>query len=241
MRGYGASACPPGVESYRVDAVGADLVGLLDHEGVERAHFVGHDWGAASTWPLGLTHPDRVLSLTGLSVPYAPPSPAPPTEIFRRRIGEDFYMLRFQSEEAPARLERDVERTLLRLFDGRLELPTDGAPMRAPRLAARRRPGRVRRGVRQNRFRHRAVLLPQPRRQLGGRAGAARQARSRRPRCSSPGPPTRSRPSCRATAPRTPFREPGGAPHRGRRPLGAPRGARAGQRAAGRPPRAAST
>ena len=132
MRGYGASACPPRVESYRVDAVGADLVGLLDHEGVERAHFVGHDWGAASTWPLGLSHPDRVLSLTGLSVPYAPPSPAPPTEIFRRRIGEDFYMLRFQSEEAPAELERDVERTLLRFFDGRLELPTDGAPMERP-------------------------------------------------------------------------------------------------------------
>ncbi len=97
MRGYGASSRPEPVEAYRSDVLGDDLVGLLDHEGVERAHVVGHDWGAASVWPLGLTHPDRLLSLTGLSVPYAPPSPAPPTEIFRRRLGEDFYMLRFHA------------------------------------------------------------------------------------------------------------------------------------------------
>ena len=132
MRGYGGSARPPGVESYRVDRVGADLIGLLDHEGVERAHVVGHDWGAATVWPLGLTHPERLLSLTGLSVPHTPPAPAPPTEIFRRRIGEDFYMLRFQSAEAPARLERDVERSLLRLFLGRLDAPGPDAVLERP-------------------------------------------------------------------------------------------------------------
>ncbi|MBV9832100.1 MAG: alpha/beta hydrolase, partial [Marmoricola sp.] len=132
MRGYGASARPSEVEAYRVDVVGADLVGLLDHEGVDRAHVVGHDWGAATVWPLGLTHPERLLSLTGLSVPYAPASPAPPTEIFRRRIGEDFYMLQFQREGAAERLERDVEHTLLRLFDGRLEPPEPGASMTRP-------------------------------------------------------------------------------------------------------------
>jgi pimeloyl-ACP methyl ester carboxylesterase len=132
MRGFGSSDRPEGVESYRVDHVGADLIGLLDHEGVDRAHVVGHDWGAATVWPLGLTHPERLLSLTGLSVPHTPPAPAPPTEIFRRRIGEDFYMLRFQSEEAPARLERDVERSLLRLFVGRLDAPATEVPLERP-------------------------------------------------------------------------------------------------------------
>ncbi len=80
--------------------LGEDLVGLLDHEGVQGAHFVGHDWGASSVWPLGLTHPDRVLSLTGAERPVRAPSPAPPTEIFRKRLGEDFYMLRFHSDDA---------------------------------------------------------------------------------------------------------------------------------------------
>lgn len=128
MRGYGASSRPDTVEASRSDVVGNDLVGLLDHEGVERAHFVGHDWGAASVWPLGLTHPDRVLSLTGLSVPYAPPAPAPPTEIFRRRLGEDFYMLRFHRDDMIPVLERDVAHTLALLLHGRMdELGTDAA------------------------------------------------------------------------------------------------------------------
>ena len=128
MRGYGASSRPDTVEAYRSDVVGNDLVGLLDHEGVERAHFVGHDWGAASVWPLGLTHPDRVLSLTGLSVPYSPPAPAPPTEIFRRRLGEDFYMLRFHRDDVLPVLERDVAHTLALLLHGRMdELGTEVA------------------------------------------------------------------------------------------------------------------
>lgn len=123
MRGYGASSRPAAVEAYRSDVIGADLVGLLDHEGVQRAHFVGHDWGASNVWPLGLTHPERVLSLTGLSVPYAPPSPAPPTEIFRKRLGEDFYMLRFHRDDVIPGLERDVARTLALVLGGRVDDP----------------------------------------------------------------------------------------------------------------------
>ncbi len=121
MRGYGASSRPEAVDAYRSDVIGEDLTGLLDHERVERAHFVGHDWGAANVWPLGLTHPHRVLSLTGLSVPYAPPSPAPPTEIFRRRLGEGFYMLRFHRDDVIPLLERDVAHTLALLLNGRLD------------------------------------------------------------------------------------------------------------------------
>lgn len=132
MRGYGASSRPDTVEAYRSDVVGNDLVGLLDHEGVERAHFVGHDWGAASVWPLGLTHPDRVLSLTGLSVPYAPPAPAPPTEIFRRRLGEDFYMLRFHRDDVLPVLERDVAHTLALLLNGRMDELGTEAPAHCP-------------------------------------------------------------------------------------------------------------
>lgn len=129
MRGYGGSSRPAEPDAYGSDVIGRDLVALLDHEGAERAHFVGHDWGAASVWPLGLTHPDRVLSLTGLSVPYAPPTPVAPTEIFRERLGDGFYMLRFQERGTPeAMLERDVRRTLVALFSGRLDLDGSGGP-----------------------------------------------------------------------------------------------------------------
>ena len=41
---------------------------LLDHLQVRRAHVVGHDWGAALAWMLVGRHPERVRSLTALSV-----------------------------------------------------------------------------------------------------------------------------------------------------------------------------
>ena len=132
MRGYGASSRPRSVEAYRNDVIGEDLMALLDHEGVERAHVVGHDWGASSVWPLGLTHPDRVLSLTGLSVPYAPPSPAPPTAIFRKRLGEDFYMLRFHSDDAIPGLERDPARTLALILNGQIDDPGPDVAVERP-------------------------------------------------------------------------------------------------------------
>ena len=132
MRGYGGSSRPASVQAYRSDVLGEDLVGLLDHEGVQRAHFVGHDWGASSVWPLGLTHPDRVLSLTGVSVPYAPPSPAPPTEIFRKRLGEDFYMLRFHSDDAIPGLERDPARTLSLILNGQIDDPGPDVAVEPP-------------------------------------------------------------------------------------------------------------
>lgn len=117
MRGYGDSSRPADRSAYAVREVGRDLVGLLDQEGVDRAHVVGHDWGAQCVWPLGLDHPERLLSLTGLSVPYVRPAPAPPIEILRRRLGDQFYQVRFQSVGvAEQALERDVAETLSAAF-----------------------------------------------------------------------------------------------------------------------------
>jgi pimeloyl-ACP methyl ester carboxylesterase len=38
--------------------------------GLESAHIVGHDWGGFAAWALGAWHPDRVRTLTVLSVPH---------------------------------------------------------------------------------------------------------------------------------------------------------------------------
>jgi pimeloyl-ACP methyl ester carboxylesterase len=122
MRGYGDSARPAARSSYAVREIGRDLIGLLDHEGVDRAHVVGHDWGAQCVWALGLDHPERLLSLTGLSVPHTRPAPAPPIEILRRRLGERFYQVRFQAEGAAEQaLERDIAATLAAAFNDDFE------------------------------------------------------------------------------------------------------------------------
>ena len=68
LRGFGASDRPEGVDAYGLPVLVADVLGVLDHLGIERAHVVGHDWGAALAWVTATLAPDRVESLTALSV-----------------------------------------------------------------------------------------------------------------------------------------------------------------------------
>ncbi|MFD4292525.1 alpha/beta fold hydrolase [Rhodococcus sp. NPDC058505] len=70
QRGYSAGARPAGVEHYAIDALGGDVLALLDHLELRSAHLVGHDWGAAVAWWTAANHPDRVRSLTAVSVPH---------------------------------------------------------------------------------------------------------------------------------------------------------------------------
>jgi pimeloyl-ACP methyl ester carboxylesterase len=68
MRGYGASSKPPEADAYSIPMLAIDIVGILDHLELERAHVVGHDWGAAAAWAVGTFAPDRVDHLVALSV-----------------------------------------------------------------------------------------------------------------------------------------------------------------------------
>ncbi len=113
MRGFGQSSAPQEVEAYDVLTLCADMTGLLDALGEERAVFVGHDWGASLVWHLALVAPERVRAVAGLSVPLTPRAPAPPVEILRAHLGEDFYIVWFQQPGvADEALSRDVRRTL---------------------------------------------------------------------------------------------------------------------------------
>lgn len=70
QRGYSAGARPSGVEAYSTDQLVGDVRGLLDALGLESAHIVGHDWGAAVAWTLAATFGERVKTLTAVSVPH---------------------------------------------------------------------------------------------------------------------------------------------------------------------------
>ena len=70
QRGYSPGARPDGVDSYRIDHLVADVIGLLDALDLDTAHLVGHDWGAAVAWVVAARHPDRINSLTTVSVPH---------------------------------------------------------------------------------------------------------------------------------------------------------------------------
>lgn len=70
QRGYGEGARPAGIRPYVMDELVADVVGLLDAAGLDRAHVVGHDWGGAVAWALATAEPQRLGSLTVLSTPH---------------------------------------------------------------------------------------------------------------------------------------------------------------------------
>jgi pimeloyl-ACP methyl ester carboxylesterase len=70
QRGYSPGARPAEVAAYRPAECVADAVALLDELCLDSVHVVGHDWGAIVGWGLAARHPDRVRSLTAVSVPH---------------------------------------------------------------------------------------------------------------------------------------------------------------------------
>ncbi|WP_329602565.1 alpha/beta hydrolase [Mycolicibacterium phocaicum] len=117
QRGYAGSSRPSAIEDYDIVHLTGDLAGLLDDVGAERAVVVGHDWGSPVVCNFALLHPDRVAAIAALSVPPVPRAAAPPTEIWRRRVGDNyFYMLYFQEPgPADAALGRDVRSSMRRM------------------------------------------------------------------------------------------------------------------------------
>src|SRR6266481_10058776 len=121
QRGYGATDRPEAVEDYDMEHLTGDLVGLMDHLNIDRAIFVGHDWGGFIVWQMPLRHPARVAGVVGVNTPHLGRAPADPIELFRQRFGDSMYIVQFQ---APGR-EPD------KIFGSRVEQTFD-AFMRKP-------------------------------------------------------------------------------------------------------------
>jgi pimeloyl-ACP methyl ester carboxylesterase len=90
LRGFGRSEHPAEVRSYGLQNVVGDVRALLDQLEVPTAHVVGHDWGAAVAWFTASMCPDRVRTLTSISVPHPL---SPPT---LRQLEMAWYTLFFQ-------------------------------------------------------------------------------------------------------------------------------------------------
>lgn len=70
LRGYSPGARPTEVEDYRLDALTEDVYAIADALGFATFHVVGHDWGAAIAWNVAMVDPQRIESLTAVSVPH---------------------------------------------------------------------------------------------------------------------------------------------------------------------------
>lgn len=70
QRGYSPAASPDGVDPYAGEHLVADVLGVLDALGLTTVDLVGHDWGAQVAWEVASLHPERVSTLTAISVPH---------------------------------------------------------------------------------------------------------------------------------------------------------------------------
>jgi pimeloyl-ACP methyl ester carboxylesterase len=121
QRGFGGTDAPEDPQSYSVKNLVADLTGLLDGLGIERAVWFGHDWGSMPAWYSGVFAPDRVLGLGSLCTPYFTwESDKDMIETYDELRGPNHYMRTFQEPGVGEEiLGSDVEHTFRSMLRGR--------------------------------------------------------------------------------------------------------------------------
>ncbi|MFP8953228.1 alpha/beta fold hydrolase [Natrialbaceae archaeon A-arb3/5] len=86
QRGYNLSDKPSGVRAYRQPVLSQDIVDLIETEGRDSAHLVGHDWGGMVAWDLVLRRPAVVDRLAVINAPHP--------VAFRRHLASNLEQLR---------------------------------------------------------------------------------------------------------------------------------------------------
>jgi pimeloyl-ACP methyl ester carboxylesterase len=114
--GYSPGARPGEVGAYSAQNLAQVTCDLMTELGLPRADVVGHDWGANVAWTLAAWHPDRVRSLTAVSVPH----PAAYTAAFRadpeQKERSAYIRLFWQEGKAEEVLLADDARRMRRMF-----------------------------------------------------------------------------------------------------------------------------
>ena len=70
MRGYGRSDTYPRHEDFAQEVIVQDMLELLTSLDRDKAVWIGHDWGSPVVWNLAAHHPDKVVGVASLCVPY---------------------------------------------------------------------------------------------------------------------------------------------------------------------------
>ena len=138
QRGYGRSDRPADIAAYEAGLLAADVRAIAAALGARRYAVAGHDWGALVAWRVAQEAPAEVAGVAGLSVPFSPRPPLPPTQLFRALFPDRFfYMLHFQRPGAvEAEFAEDPRRFLARMYwansgeapaDSIRDLPREGS------------------------------------------------------------------------------------------------------------------
>ncbi|CAJ1936422.1 unnamed protein product [Sphenostylis stenocarpa] len=102
-RGYGLSDPPPQPHKATWSDILNDLLHLLHALALPKVFLVGKDFGTRPAYLFSILHPEMVLGVVTLGVPYVPPGPS----LYHKVLPEGFYILRWKE---PGRAEADFGR-----------------------------------------------------------------------------------------------------------------------------------
>ena len=69
LRGYEPSSIPANGD-YSVESIASDVIAVMDQLACNKAHLIGHDWGAAVAYTAAAAAPERFESLITMAVPH---------------------------------------------------------------------------------------------------------------------------------------------------------------------------
>lgn len=123
QRGYSPNARIDDIGEFTMDKLVGDVLGVADALGFDRFDLAGHDMGALVAWYLATDHPERIRSLTVLSVPH----PNAYLDAYHRRIsepgpGDDQFVRASYARDIRALPRGEVEKAFL--ADGGEQLRT---------------------------------------------------------------------------------------------------------------------
>jgi len=114
MRGRGRTDRPDSVADYSLTNMVADVTGIMDELGIEKAHIVGHDWGAGVAWLVASLRPERTESLTAISVGFPGAAGPPDLEALQKSWYRILILFEGIAEDAMRREDWRLFRELLR-------------------------------------------------------------------------------------------------------------------------------
>jgi len=101
QRGFSRGARPTRRRDYRLPELVEDVRALIDASGAQRVHLVAYDWGATVAWAFAAESPERLASLTTMSI--AHPVATLKSMATSRQALASWYILFFQLPRIPER------------------------------------------------------------------------------------------------------------------------------------------
>lgn len=132
QRGYGTSSAPPAVTDYGITELTGDLIGLLDAMKIDRAIFVGHDWGGFVAWAMPVLYPERTAGVIGVCTPYIAFPGLTQMRAMVNGKDERIYILWFQE---PGKAEAVMNPKARVIFDRLMRAPIDPSVATAQMMA----------------------------------------------------------------------------------------------------------